>query len=431
MAEPEAGPVPSDALEYFRAKELRVGFDYRDVWREEHAVQFTVAKMTQADVLATMEQSLDQALEQGHTFESWRQNVRPELEKAGWWGKREVTDPETGRVTEVDFSSPRRLKTIYDTNMRTAYSAGQWQRIQRTKRGLPYLLYTVGPSREHRPEHLDWNGTLLSVDDEWWDTHMPQNGYGCKCRVRQISKREYEQIKQKGIPSPGRPEFDGDGLPTGRLIRKPIPAQMERPAIRRREWINQRTGEVMQVPVGIDPGFDTNPGRTARLEQVSRQFAQKLPRLPAGIGAETYQQVETFVTAPIGRDFRDWARPRLESGRSDDSVRVIAGLRPEWIRALADRDLVPNSAAVAISANDLVRLNPPMDLPRLVGRPDAVLDAGGSRLILVSRSGNRAEPLTIEIQLRTEGAETVQRIRDIRRTPVAELQGFTVIQGEL
>ena len=30
------------------------------------------------------------------------------------------------------------------------------------------------------------------------------------------------------------------------------------------EWQNKRTGAVEQVPEGIDPGFDTNPGKLRR-----------------------------------------------------------------------------------------------------------------------------------------------------------------------
>lgn len=36
------------------------------------------------------------------------------------------------------------------------------------------------------------------------------------------------------------------------------------PAVKKREWINKRTGEVMKVPEGIDPGFDFNPGKNRR-----------------------------------------------------------------------------------------------------------------------------------------------------------------------
>lgn len=107
-----------------------------------------------------------------------------------------MDDPLTGETKSVQLGSDRRLRTIYDTNMRTARSAGQWDRIQRTKRAMPYLLYTLGPSREHRAEHLKWADLCLPVDDPFWQTHIGPNGWGCKCGVRQVSKYEYDQLQK-------------------------------------------------------------------------------------------------------------------------------------------------------------------------------------------------------------------------------------------
>ncbi len=54
--------VPGEALAYFQAKDLRPGFDYRDVWEQEHAHAFTVAKAIQLDVLR---EAVEQALDEG------------------------------------------------------------------------------------------------------------------------------------------------------------------------------------------------------------------------------------------------------------------------------------------------------------------------------------------------------------------------------
>ena len=48
--------------------------------------------------------------------------------------------------------------------MRSARGAGQWDRIQRTKKLMPYLIYELGPSSDHRPEHEAWAGTCLPVE---------------------------------------------------------------------------------------------------------------------------------------------------------------------------------------------------------------------------------------------------------------------------
>lgn len=297
-------PPPKDALEWFRAKGLKLGFDYRDVWREEHAIAFTVTKIMQLDLLADVRTAVDQALADGLTFQTFKKRLTPILQEKGWWGVKEMVDPLTGETKQVQLGSPRRLRVIYDTNLRTARAAGQWERIQRTKESLPYLLYTVGPSREHRPEHLNWHGTLLPVDDPFWKTHAPPSGWGCRCRIRQVSHREYAQLLKSGIPAPpsqATQEIDSKtGLPTGRRLAVRVPVKTTAPKTSLVEWTNKRTGDVQQVPKGIDPGWDYNPGegRQAHLEKVLAEKKnalfkkQRVEDMPAWIRSATTQQAE-------------------------------------------------------------------------------------------------------------------------------------------
>ncbi len=98
------------------------------------------------------------------------------------------------------------------------------ERIQRTKSGLPYLLYQLGPAREHRPEHMAWHGLLLPVDDPFWHTHLPLNGWGCKCRVRQVSRAEHRRLERDGVraPEPEQVVNPETGLPTGHLAQSSV-----------------------------------------------------------------------------------------------------------------------------------------------------------------------------------------------------------------
>lgn len=172
------GPVPRDALRFFREKKLRPSFSYLDVAAEEHALEFTVAKSAQFDILRDVSAALEEHLREGGTLRSFERQLTPILQKKGWWGRRKVTDPETGETVRAQLGSPRRLRTIFKANMRSARAAGQWERIQRTKRTHPFLLYRLGPSENHRPEHVAWDGTLLPVDHTFWHDHMPPNGWG-------------------------------------------------------------------------------------------------------------------------------------------------------------------------------------------------------------------------------------------------------------
>ncbi len=299
---------PKEALAWFRAKRFEPGFDYRDVWREQHSHAFTVAKAMKMDVLTDIREALDQALAEGKTFEQFQKELTPKLQEKGWWGKQNVVDPTTGEVIKAQLGSPRRLRTIYSTNLRTARAAGQWQRIQRSKRAMPYLVYELGPSERHRPEHVSWAGILLPVDDPWWQSHYPPNGWGCKCRVRQISKREHKRLNESG-----------DYLTTA-------------PAINTKAWTNGRTGEVLQVPRGIDPGWDYNPGMhqaKALAENEARSKVSLDKALDAPLPKPEFQPQKTTKAAT------KWATDNNLADYADYS-----GIKPEvanaWNESLFD-----------------------------------------------------------------------------------------------
>jgi uncharacterized protein with gpF-like domain len=230
------GPVPVEALSFFRSKGIKPSFSFLDVWNAEHAQAFTVAKAMQADVLTTLQGAVDKAIAESQTFQQFQKGLTPTLQGLGWWGRKDVVDPVTGEVVNAQLGSPRRLKTIFDANMRSARAAGQWERIDRTKKLLPYLLYQLGPSEHHRPEHAAWNGLILPVDDVFWDAHFPPNGWGCKCHVIQLSAA---QAARRGGPSV---------RPVEQLV----------------SYKNARTGQTLRVPKGVDPAWAFNPGKVRR-----------------------------------------------------------------------------------------------------------------------------------------------------------------------
>ena len=172
------GPEPEEALRYFREKGLKPAFEFRDVGPEEHAHAFTVAKAMELDLLADVKAEVSRYLADGRTLEQFRRDIEPLLRKRGWWDRKKVVDQRTGKEREVQLGSPWRLRVIYRSNLRAARAAGQWERIQRTRKTHPYLRYALGSSREHREEHVAWAGTLLPVEDDWWHDHFPPNGWG-------------------------------------------------------------------------------------------------------------------------------------------------------------------------------------------------------------------------------------------------------------
>ncbi len=257
-----AGPSP-EVMAYLKNKGWKPAFSYKDVWGEEHAFAFTVAKAMELDVLTSIREALEKALEEGIPFEQFKRDLEPRLQALGWWGKKKVEDPLSGKMVLAQLGSPRRLKTIYWANTRSARAAGQWERAQRTKDALPYFIYELGPSERHRPEHANKSGLVLPIDDPFWDSWMPQNAWGCKCRVRQIGAAE---AGRKG------------GVGTA-------------PVVPTRTWRNSRTGEVLQVPEGIDPAWDTNPGKH-RQRNLDQALAGKLKEMPDDLAQVAIRDLE-------------------------------------------------------------------------------------------------------------------------------------------
>ena len=232
-----------ETRQYFAGKGAQPAFSWLDVWGEEHALAFTVAKVTELEVLNTIRSALQTAIDEGVPFQKFQKELTVRLQRLGWWGRGPIRDDRTGEVKPAQLGSPRRLKVIYRANLRSARAAGQWQRAQRTRRALPYFLYTLGPSEEHRPDHVTKAGIILPVDHPFWDTWMPPNGWGCKCRVRQISRAE--AIRRGGLSTP--------------------------PDVPTRPFRNKRTGVVSEIPEGIDPGWHSNPGK-ARAHNLARHL---------------------------------------------------------------------------------------------------------------------------------------------------------------
>jgi SPP1 gp7 family putative phage head morphogenesis protein len=325
MAGIELAPVsPTEAIEFFRSKGLAppsARFDWRDVWLEEHARSFVVAKATQDDVLQLIRGRLDEALANGTTQAEFIRDMQKELTAAGWWGKSIQRDPQTGELKEVQLGSRHRLRTIFDTNMRTAHAAGRWARIQRTKAAFPYLEYRQIDRPTARDAHKPFDGIIRPVDDPIWLIIFPPNGWFCGCDVRQMNDR---MLRREGKEV--SPAVDLQSAP----------------------FTNPRTGETSDLPVGIDPGFSSNPG-AAFLDIRDRHEASRLD-LPASHVA--FDRGLTSAVRAAGLRDRDETLVAydLDAAPLDDSA--IVG----WSRSVPGRpnQVLPDPATLG-AINDAER----------------------------------------------------------------------------
>ena len=257
--------IPKQALDYIKNKSLHPAFSYKDVWNEEHATAFTVAKAMQLDVLSDIKTAVEKAIENGTTFEQFKKELKPTLIQKGWWGKREMTDPLTGEIVNAQLGSDRRLKTIYQTNLRSAYQKGQYDRTMASE-AHPYLMYRIGASVHHREQHLKWNNLILPKDDPLWNSIFPPNGYGCKCYTVAVTEARKQRYEQNGVPY-----YDSWNEKT---VRQPV--QTTAPRMSYDVYENVRKGIVERIPKGITPGFNWNQGKADRVFSSAQALVKKL-----------------------------------------------------------------------------------------------------------------------------------------------------------
>lgn len=235
-----------------------------DLWKGEHARAFMVAGAIKGQLLTDFADAIGRAIEDGETLEDFRKRFDQIVKKHGW---------------SYNGGRDWRTRVIYETNLDQAYMAGKWTQIERLKDRRPYLRYVHGASVDPRPEHLAWHGLILPVDDPFWQTHYPKNGWGCTCTVMQLS--------------------DDDLKRYGWTVSPPPPIKLD-----------PKTG----LPAGIDKGFDYNVGiahvgRRLADDALATWEADQAKARAAGKATSGWQRITPGSWATAGRPERLPARP--------------------------------------------------------------------------------------------------------------------------
>lgn len=380
---------PEDAVAFFRGKGLRAGFAWQDVWTREHDSAFTVAKMADMDLLRDVHDAVAKAIATGQTMHDFKRELVPRLQKSGWWGVKEQVDPQTGAKRLVQLGSARRIETIFRTNMMTAYAAGEWANIQENAEFAPYLMYDAVDDNRTREQHRAWGGTVLRWDDPWWNTHRPPNGWNCRCSVIQLGE---DELALAGKTKPDKA-----------------------PPIRRREWVNKRTGEVMQVPLGIDPGWDYNPGASTRPRAAASNLLQKVAGVPAPLGAHALKQAMPQILPAVRENFARFVdgavtETKHPPARPQGRAEIAGVLSPTALAFLRSKAIEPLTSEIAVqkatvagrkqarhqAAGDALTPDEWKALPDLLANPEAVLfDTKDQALIYVGAAGDRKQKIVL------------------------------------
>lgn len=315
---------PQDVVALFQQKGLRgpsKHWDWTDTLRHAHDRSFVVAKATSLDLLKDIKGSLTEALEKGQSLGSWKKGLVPKLQEKGWWGKQEVANPQTGEKQLVQLGSPRRLKLIYETNMKTAYDVGNYARMMEVADRMPWWTYTLGHVRtKHRPEHQALEGLTFRYDDPFWMTHRPRQGFGCNCGVRNGDAADVERRS---------------GKPIDQAVTKSSPADYQTKTVvvqgKSIDIVGYRPPGSSQW-VYPQPGWDYGPGDFSwRTKQL---LADKIVELPAGAVRQAFQ---AHLDNAIRDDFAQYMDVVQHTGVTRNEVLALRALDQPVVDALAKK----------------------------------------------------------------------------------------------
>lgn len=332
---PVAKPVHFvEAIDYFTSKTRVPTRTWTDLLHAAHTRAFSVAGATSDALLADFQQALVKVIAGGGTLADFRKDFDRIVAQHGW-----------------SYRGGRNWRSaiIFNTNVRMAYSAGRWQQAQRLKATRPWLRYVAIDDARTRPEHHAWHNTVLPIDDPWWETHTPPNGWNCRCHFESLSARDLER----------------DGLtPSPRTTKAQNDAELEAREIR----VPDGSIERVPTPPGVDTGFGYNPGKSwlegvtpAELRQPLpaptvagplagaelpplpvRPLPEKVSILPAGLTDQAYMDAFLAEFDAVGQAvmWRDASGTRLTISdelfrQRDGQVKVTKNGRERYLPMLA------------------------------------------------------------------------------------------------
>jgi hypothetical protein len=163
-----------DLIDLFERKTPRAIDNWRELGAEEYARSFTAARTMGYDVVGDIYDAFVKTLqERDATGEDFADRLLPLL----------------------------RVNLIYNTNLRMGQAVGYWDRIQKNKAALPYLLGVTAkdlrvrhPPKSPHSDHRAFEGILLPVDHSFWQSYFPPLGFLCRCSVVQRTRSQAARL---------------------------------------------------------------------------------------------------------------------------------------------------------------------------------------------------------------------------------------------
>lgn len=423
------GLPPEKAIEYFQAKGYAIAWDWHEVWQEAQARAFTVAKVMRADILEDIRGELQRGFEQGMTEAEFIRNLKPRLIAKGWWGQ--VINEETGEIGQG--GSPRRLKTIFRTNLQTGYMAGRYRAMMENTGSQPgarnWWMYVAVMDGRTRPTHAALNNRVFRFDDPLWRHYYPPNGFNCRCRIRALTDGD---LAREGIAPSSSAGYLGETEVTDPRsgITRPV-ATLKLPG--------------MDKTFSPDLGWSYNPGAAAFGNDV--EMMRKISAVKDR--SVRVQAVQALNNSALRRgQFAGWVDKVMAArapqgaaqtvGLMDEDVAGFVrgkGLEPARVITVTDRSLLhadrEKHAGATLTADEY------RALPGLLADPEAVLwDVRHANLLYIGPSGTDERKnkviISLAYALRKKGVvDEIINAYKVGENALEDAKSYELVKGKL
>lgn len=145
---------------------------FKDLPQEIRSLSFTVSNLETLRMVQLAQRSLENAMNQGLSFQEWKEVLDPDLIKSLY---------------------DSRLETVYRTNVASVYAQSTRYNAA-TSKVTEYLVFSAVGDERTRKSHLALDGVCKRADSTFWDKYTPPLAYSCRCSVIAIDKEEAKEI---------------------------------------------------------------------------------------------------------------------------------------------------------------------------------------------------------------------------------------------
>lgn len=403
---------PEKAIAYLERKGFSITWDWHEADAAAHARAFTVAKATSLDVLKDLRDGM-----KGRSLRQYQKELEPVLRAKGWWGKKEVLDGDTGEVTKVQLGSPRRLQTIYQTNMQSAYMAGRYADAVEAADTHPYAMYIAVMDASTRPSHAALNGRVFRLDDPVWQHICPPNGYGCRCRFITLTEAE---IKRRGLVV----ESSAGKLGTVQVAthRDPDTGDTQFQNV---TTVRMASRDGSTTAFRPDVGFDGGPAASHLMDDVLYRKAQA-----ALSDRQLQEDIQSVLLAPVRMKAWQAFVHRLQAGSAVGPAQTfgVGVMQQKELARAGAEGLSVKSGIIHVSDRQLAGAGlsaaESMALPARLAKPERVLwDKAERKFVYVLPSdAGRVSKLLVRVNRFQTGAVHTDDAASVHKAGAADVQ---------